>query len=56
MPEGIGFAGPERGDHVDTTGIDPSWAGAAGGMVSTAQDWDRFLTALMSGRLLPPPR
>ncbi|MCX4767234.1 beta-lactamase family protein [Streptomyces sp. NBC_01275] len=27
---------------------------AAGGMVSTAQDWARFDTALMSGKLLPP--
>ncbi|WP_329067395.1 serine hydrolase domain-containing protein [Streptomyces sp. NBC_01429] len=53
-PEGLGPAGPARGDHVDVTGIDPSWAGASGGMVSTAQDWDRFLTALMSGKLLPP--
>ncbi|MGW2978632.1 serine hydrolase domain-containing protein [Streptomyces humidus] len=54
-PEGIGFAGPERNDHVNTTDMDvSSWTGAAGGMVSTAQDWDRFLTALMSGRLLPP--
>ncbi|MGW2614604.1 serine hydrolase domain-containing protein [Streptomyces sp. NPDC001500] len=54
-PEGIGFAGPERNDHVNTTDLDASsWTGAAGGMVSTAQDWDRFLTALMSGKLLPP--
>lgn len=54
LPEGIGFAGPERpGDNIDTAAIDPSWSWAAGGMVSTAQDWQRFLTALMSGRLLP---
>ncbi|MFF3166650.1 serine hydrolase domain-containing protein [Streptomyces sp. NPDC003273] len=54
LPEGVGFAGPERpGDNVDTAAIDPSWSWAAGGMVSTAQDWQRFLTALMSGRLLP---
>lgn len=54
-PEGIGFAGPERNDHVNTTGMDvSSWTGAAGGMVSTAQDWNRFLTALLSGELLPP--
>ncbi|MGW5370668.1 serine hydrolase domain-containing protein [Streptomyces sp. NPDC004009] len=54
LPEGVGFAGPERpGDNVDTSAIDPSWSWAAGGMVSTAQDWQRFLTALMSGRLLP---
>jgi len=54
-PEGVGFAGPERNGHVNTTDLDvSSWTGAAGGMISTAQDWDRFLTALMSGELLPP--
>ncbi len=54
LPEGTGFAGPGRPhDNVDTTDIDPSWAWAAGGMVSTARDWQRFQTALMSGRLLP---
>lgn len=54
LPEGVGFVGPARpGSNIDTTGIDPSWAGAAGAMVSTAQDWQRFLTALMSGELLP---
>ncbi|MEV5597828.1 serine hydrolase domain-containing protein [Streptomyces sp. NPDC052496] len=54
LPEGVGFTGPARpGNNVDTTGIDPSWSGAAGGMVSTARDWQRFLTALVSGKLLP---
>ncbi len=54
LPEDVGFAGPERPEEtVDTSGIDPSWSWAAGGMVSTAQDWQRFLTALMSGELLP---
>ncbi|QFZ23769.1 serine hydrolase domain-containing protein [Saccharothrix syringae] len=52
-PVGDGFAGPERHDHVDTTGIDLGPAWAAGGLVSTARDWQRFLTALLSGRLLP---
>ncbi|MEU4890952.1 serine hydrolase domain-containing protein [Streptomyces sp. NPDC044780] len=54
LPEGVGFEGPERPDsNIDTTAIDPSWSWAAGAMVSTAQDWQRFLTALMSGELLP---
>ncbi|MFK8843815.1 serine hydrolase domain-containing protein [Streptomyces sp. Ac-502] len=54
LPEGVGFAGPGRPEgNIDTTRIDPSWSGAAGGMVSTAQDWQRFLTALMTGKLLP---
>ncbi|MYR62484.1 serine hydrolase [Streptomyces sp. SID625] len=57
LPEGVGFAGPERpGDNIDSAAIDPSWSWAAGGMVSTAQDWQRFLTALVSGRLLPEAR
>ncbi|KOT30715.1 beta-lactamase [Streptomyces rimosus subsp. rimosus] len=54
LPEGVGFAGPERsGGNIDTSAIDPSWSWAAGGMVSTAHDWQRFLTALISGELLP---
>ncbi|MGW8378955.1 serine hydrolase domain-containing protein [Streptomyces sp. ODS28] len=54
LPEGVGFAGPERPQgNVDTAAIDPSWSWAAGGMVSTARDWQRLLTALMSGKLLP---
>jgi D-alanyl-D-alanine carboxypeptidase len=54
LPEGYEFAGPEHDGHADVTGIDPGWAGAAGAVVSTAHDWGRFLTALLSGRLLPP--
>ncbi|MBF4632748.1 beta-lactamase family protein [Clavibacter michiganensis subsp. phaseoli] len=54
LPEGFGFAGDARpDDHVDTTGIDPSYTWAAGAMVSTAEDWQTFLTALNSGQLLP---
>ncbi|MER7129616.1 serine hydrolase domain-containing protein [Streptosporangium saharense] len=47
------FAGTPRHDHVDVSGNDPGWGGAAGAVVSTAQDWSRFFTALMSGKLLP---
>ncbi|MFI6686420.1 serine hydrolase domain-containing protein [Streptomyces sp. NPDC050485] len=54
-PAGTLFAGPARpAGHVDTTWINLSTEGAAGGMVSTAQEWARFQTALMSGKLLPP--
>ncbi|MEY9962701.1 D-alanyl-D-alanine carboxypeptidase [Streptacidiphilus sp. MAP12-16] len=53
-PAGTAFAGPSRGDHVDTTWINNSSEWAAGGVVSTAEDWGRFQTALMSGGLLPP--
>jgi D-alanyl-D-alanine carboxypeptidase len=38
----------------DVTDADLSWAGAAGGMVSTTSDLHRFLSALLQGRLLPP--
>lgn len=37
----------------DVTNADLSWAGAAGGMVSTTSDLQRFLRALLGGRLLP---
>jgi D-alanyl-D-alanine carboxypeptidase len=54
LPEGVGFVGPEvPHGNVNTSAIDPSWSWAAGGMVSTARDWQRFLTALNSGKLLP---
>ena len=38
---------------VDTTVMSPSWAGAAGGIVSTAADLAHFSTALFTGKLLP---
>ncbi|OXY98336.1 serine hydrolase [Streptomyces diastatochromogenes] len=38
---------------VDATEWDPSWAWAAGQMVSTGSDLNRFFTALLAGRLLP---
>ncbi|MGW8884557.1 serine hydrolase domain-containing protein [Streptomyces sp. NPDC055749] len=37
----------------DVTEMDPSWAWAAGQMVSTNSDLNRFFTALLAGRLLP---
>jgi D-alanyl-D-alanine carboxypeptidase len=54
-PPGTAFVGPSRPHgFVDTTNVNLSTEWAAGAMVSTAQDWARFHTALMSGRLLPP--
>ncbi|KUJ69833.1 serine hydrolase [Streptomyces albus subsp. albus] len=38
---------------VDATQWDPSWAWAAGQLVSTDSDLNRFFSALLSGRLLP---
>lgn len=58
MPPGVpaearDYAGIHHDGHVDVSDNNPSWGGAAGAVVSTAQDWGRFYTALMSGRLLP---
>jgi D-alanyl-D-alanine carboxypeptidase len=53
-PPGTRFFGAARPDHVDVTGNNPTYTWAAGSMVATPRDWDRFLTALVSGRLLPP--
>ncbi|MFE4333625.1 serine hydrolase domain-containing protein [Streptomyces sp. NPDC056831] len=38
---------------LDVTEMDPSWGWAAGQMISTNSDLNRFFTALLSGRLLP---
>ncbi|MFF9868211.1 serine hydrolase domain-containing protein [Streptomyces sp. NPDC013953] len=46
-------AGARRGTHVDVSANDPGWGGAAGAMVSTAREWARFSSALLSGELLP---
>jgi D-alanyl-D-alanine carboxypeptidase len=40
--------------YLDASGWPPSWAWAAGAVVSTAPDLARFYRALMSGRLLAP--
>ncbi|BCK69680.1 serine hydrolase [Streptomyces libani subsp. rufus] len=37
----------------DITEMDPSWGWAAGQMISTNSDLNRFFTALLAGRLLP---
>ncbi|MFI5831273.1 serine hydrolase domain-containing protein [Streptomyces sp. NPDC051578] len=37
----------------DITEIDPSWGWAAGQLISTDSDLNRFFTALLAGRLLP---
>ena len=45
---------PVHGEAVDLTASSPSQAGAAGGMVSTAADVNRFFAALLTGGLLRP--
>ncbi|KUM74932.1 serine hydrolase domain-containing protein [Streptomyces curacoi] len=41
-------------DGADVTELDPRVAGAAGELVTTLADLDRFYAALLGGRLLPP--
>ncbi|MFI6997222.1 serine hydrolase domain-containing protein [Nocardia sp. NPDC050175] len=50
-PQGYHVVG---GKQVDFTDLDPSWGGTAGDMVATATDLNRFFTALLAGKLLPP--
>ncbi|WP_194819881.1 serine hydrolase [Nocardia sp. XZ_19_385] len=40
---------------LDVSEVNPSIAGAAGAMISTAADLNEFFLALVSGRLLSPP-
>ncbi|WP_213005186.1 serine hydrolase domain-containing protein [Paractinoplanes toevensis] len=45
---------PDYGDAIDATRQNPTWGGAAGEMISTAADGNRFLKALIGGRVLKP--
>ncbi|MHC5902676.1 serine hydrolase domain-containing protein [Streptomyces sp. S6] len=42
------------GPTYDATELNPSIAGAAGGVISTSADLTRFYSALLRGKLLPP--
>jgi D-alanyl-D-alanine carboxypeptidase len=44
----------EYGEPIDATELNPSFGGAAGEMISTTDDGNRFLRALLGGRLLRP--
>ncbi|MCX5193603.1 beta-lactamase family protein [Streptomyces sp. NBC_00249] len=44
---------PADGPLRDFTEMDPSWGWAAGQLISTNSDVNRFFTALLAGRLLP---
>ncbi|GAA4300548.1 serine hydrolase domain-containing protein [Streptomyces venetus] len=52
LPSPHGRAYDSDGD--DVTALDPRVAGAAGELVTTFADLDRFYAALLGGRLLPP--
>ncbi|MER7173703.1 serine hydrolase domain-containing protein [Streptomyces mesophilus] len=54
-PHGAAYSGPE-GSLVDRTEIDPSGLGAGGELISTLDDLNRFLKAILSGALLPRPQ
>lgn len=55
LPAPHGRAYSRIGDReVDATSLDPSRAGAAGEMVTTLGDLNRFFSALLAGAFLPP--
>lgn len=45
---------PVFGKAIDATDLNPSWASSAGAIISTPEDTNRFLQALIRGKLLPP--
>ncbi|MGW5446403.1 serine hydrolase domain-containing protein [Streptomyces asiaticus] len=54
-PHPRGYARPgENAPLMDITAINPSVAGAAGSMISSGTDLNRFLDALVRGKLLRP--
>ncbi|MFI5776767.1 serine hydrolase domain-containing protein [Nocardia sp. NPDC051570] len=53
-PHAHGYALDSNNIPVDVTENDTSWSGAAGSMISTTADLDRFLAALTDGTLLRP--
>jgi D-alanyl-D-alanine carboxypeptidase len=54
FPDDPAAENPVHGEPIDATEQNPSWGGAAGEMISTTDDGNRFLRALMTGRLLKP--
>lgn len=52
-PHARGYELQADGSYVDITDANPTYQWSAAEMISNAPDLDRFLTALMSGRLLP---
>lgn len=52
--EGATPEDPRYGEAIDATELNPSWAGAAGEIISTTDDVNTFLQALVGGRVLRP--
>ncbi|SDI32480.1 D-alanyl-D-alanine carboxypeptidase [Actinokineospora alba] len=52
-PHAHGYLQPTS-PPVDVTALNPSWGWAAGEMISTTADLDRFMSALLQGKLLAP--
>ncbi|MFE4020640.1 serine hydrolase domain-containing protein [Streptomyces sp. NPDC059101] len=52
-PRGYHASGP-GGAMNDVTELDPSWGWAAGSLITSPSDLNRFFSALMGGRLLKP--
>jgi D-alanyl-D-alanine carboxypeptidase len=52
-PKGYGRDDPSK-PLTDVTEMDPSMGWAAGQIISTPSDLDRFFTALLAGKLVPP--
>lgn len=52
-PRGYHFSEP-GGTAVDVTELDPSWGWAAGQLIATPGDVNRFFVALLDGKLLKP--
>lgn len=50
FPDGQG----QQGQYIDVTEINPSCADAAGEIISTVEDGNKFLKGLISGKLLNP--
>jgi D-alanyl-D-alanine carboxypeptidase len=53
-PHPQGYVDEGGSGPVDMTAFNPSVAYASGAMISSGADMDRFLAALLGGRLLPP--
>lgn len=45
---------PQNRTYTDTTLDNMTWAGAAGAVITTTKDENRFLSALLSGKILAP--